>query len=177
MSEQQENSQAEESTSAAQAVEANSAIEAARQEAEKFKNEYLYLRAEFENYRKHAIKERSDLTKFGAERMAVELLNVLDNFERALQNEVNAENFQTFVQGVQMTATEFKNAFKKFGIEDIPSLGQSFDPQKHEALGTEETESVPEGMISREFKKAYKMHDKLIRPAQVMIARKPQATT
>jgi molecular chaperone GrpE len=177
MSEQQENSQAEENTSASQAAETSSAIEAARQEAEKFKNEYLYLRAEFENYRKHAIKERSDLAKFGAERMAVELLNVLDNFERALQNEVNVENFQTFVQGVQMTATEFKNAFKKFGIEDIPSLGQSFDPQKHEALGTEETESVPEGMISREFKKAYKMHDKLIRPAQVMIARKPQETT
>lgn len=177
MSEQQENSQAEQNSSAAAAADPGLAIEAARQEAEKFKNEYLYLRAEFENYRKHAIKERSDLAKYGAERLAVELLNVLDNFERALQNEVQADNFQTFVQGVQMTASEFKNAFKKFGIEDIPSLGQSFDPQKHEALGTEETDAVPEGMISREFKKAYKMHDKLIRPAQVMIARKPQATT
>ncbi|MFN7262833.1 MAG: nucleotide exchange factor GrpE [Pseudobdellovibrionaceae bacterium] len=149
----------------------NEELQAAQALADKFKNDYLYLRAEFDNYKKHSIKERSDLVKYGGERLAIELLGVLDNFERALEIQVTAENFQTFVKGVQMTASELKNVLSKSGIQEVPSLGSPFDPNVHEALGAEPTSETPEGHVVRVFKKPYKLHEKLIRPGQVIVAK------
>ena len=142
--------------------------------ADKWKNEYLYLRAEFENYKKNTIKERSDLIKFGSERLIVDVLGVLDNFERALATDVNAENWKNFVTGVQMTAQELKTALTRFGLSEVPSLGKEFNPIMHEALSSEETEDLPEGHITRVFKKAYKLHDRVIRPGQVVVAKKSE---
>lgn len=140
-------------------------------QAEKNKNDYLYLRAEFENYKKHAIKERSDLLKFGAERVMVELLNVLDNFERALETKATAENLNQYVKGIELTANELKSVLNKFGVSEVESLGKNFDPQIHEALSSEETTEFSPGQISRVFKKPYKLHDKVIRPGQVVVAK------
>lgn len=144
-----------------------------QEQSEKFKNDFLYLRAEFENYKKHAIKERSDLIKYAGERMAKDLLGVLDNFERALSTNVTAENFTTFKQGVEMTANELRTALGRHGITEVKTEGQ-FDPNVHEALSSEKTTAVPAGHIARVFQKAYKMHDKLIRPAQVVVAQSPE---
>lgn len=149
----------------------SSEIQKIQEQAEKYKNDYLYLRAEFENYKKHAIKERSDLIKFGAERMAKDLLGVLDNFERALSVQVTAENFNVLKQGVEMTAQELKNLLSKHGITEVKSEGVAFDPSHHEALSSEVTTAVPPGHIARVFQKAYRLHDKLIRPAQVIVAK------
>ncbi|MCE3009431.1 MAG: nucleotide exchange factor GrpE [Proteobacteria bacterium] len=146
-------------------------LQAAQATAEKFKNDYLYLKAEFENYKKHAIKERSDLLKYGGERLALEILGILDNFERALEVQVTAENFQTFVKGIQLTASELKSVLSKSGIQEVPSHGVAFDPNVHEALGAEPTTAMPEGHVVRVFKKPYKLHDKLIRPGQVIVAK------
>ena len=82
---------------------------------DKAKTDHLYLLAEFDNYRKNAIKERSDLMKFGAERLGRDLVGVLDNFERALALEVNAENYQQFVSGIKMTEQELISMLKKNG--------------------------------------------------------------
>lgn len=145
-----------------------------QQEAEKFKNEYLYLRAEFENYKRHSIKERSDLSKYGAERFIKDLLDAADNFERALAFEVTTENFQTFVQGIRMTQQEIRNLLTKHGVAEVPSEKVPFDPSFHEALGSEPSAEVEPGYVLRTFKKAYKLHDKLLRPAQVVVAKKPE---
>lgn len=142
--------------------------------AEKYKNEYLYLRAEFDNYKKHVIKERADLLKYGNENAFVELLNILDNFERALEVKIAPENLDAVVKGIKMTETEFKKTMNKFGVSEVETLGKPFDPAIHEALSAEETDLVPNGHVSRVFKKAYKLHDKIIRPAQVIVA-KPKA--
>lgn len=142
-------------------------------ELAKLKNEYLYLRAEFENYKKQAIKERSELIRYGGERLGREILDVLDNFERALETELSSENLESFRKGIQLTASELKNLLTRFGIQEIPSDGKAFDPEIHEALGGEETTQVEPGHIVRVFKKAYKMHDRLLRPGQVIIARPP----
>jgi molecular chaperone GrpE len=145
-----------------------------QEQAEKYKNDYLYLRAEFDNYRKNAIKERSDLVKYGSERFIRDLLTVLDNFERALQTQVTAENFSTYKQGVEMTATELKNLLTKHGVQELPSAeGQPFDPNVHEALSSEPNDKIPAGHVSKVFQKAYKLHDKLVRPAQVVVSQKP----
>jgi len=139
----------------------------------KAKSEYLYLMADFDNYRKNAIKERSDLTKYGSERFVREFLTVFDNFERALETEISADNVESFRAGVTMIAGEFKSLLQRFGVEEIKSEGEQFDPSKHEALSSEPREDLPAGHVARVFKKAYKMHDKLIRPAQVTVSTAP----
>ena len=145
-----------------------------QEQAEKAKNDFLYLRAEFENYKRNAIKERSDLTKYGGERFIRDLLEVVDNFERALQVQVSAENFTTFKQGVDMTAAELRNLLAKHSVVEVPSQGAPFDPAIHEALGAEPSDQIPAGHVARVFKKPYKLHDKVIRPGQVVVAKKPE---
>ncbi len=146
-------------------------VEEAKAEAQKYKNEYLYLLAEFENYKRQVAKERSDLRKYGAERLIVDLLGVLDIFEMALATEVTPETFANFRKGVEMTATELKNVLQRHGVSEAASEGQKFDPSIHEALGSEETNDVPPGTIVKVFKKPYKLHDRLIRPGQVIVAK------
>ncbi len=144
----------------------------AQQAAEKFKNDFLYLRAEFDNYKRNAIKERADLMRYGSERLLVEILGVLDNFERALETKITPETLPQYVKGVEMTAGELKGALQRFGVTEVPALGQNFDPLIHEAISSEETAQYEAGQISRVFKKPYKLHDKLIRPGQVVVAKK-----
>lgn len=144
-----------------------------QQQIDKYKNDYLYLRAEFDNYKRNVLKERSDLLKYGSERLLIEILGVLDNFERALEVKANQENLSTYVKGVEMTAQDLKSALAKFGVSEVPSQGAAFNPSVHEALSSEESTHVPEGHITRVFKKPYKLHDKLIRPGQVVVAKAP----
>lgn len=137
---------------------------------DKAKTDHLYLLAEFDNYRKNAIKERSDLMKFGAERLARDLVGVLDNFERALALEVNAENYQQFVSGIKMTEQELISMLKKNGIEEIPSKEMPFDPNHHEAISSEPTDQYPPGVITQVFRKPYKIYDRILRTGQVVVA-------
>lgn len=162
-----------EASAAADALSPEGKLAAAQELADKFKNEYLYLRAEFENYKRNVIKERSDLLKFGSERLAKDVIGVLDNFERALTSPVGPDTWQNFVQGVELTAKQLKEVLQKNGIQEVPSANVPFDPMSHEALGSEPTNDTPEGHITKTFAKAYKLHDKIIRPAQVIVARKP----
>lgn len=150
-----------------------SELDELKAQVEKYKNDYLYLRAEFDNYRRNVVKERSDLIKYGNERLLVDVLGVLDNFERALEFKVTPENLANFVKGMEMTQSELKSVLQKFGVTEVASQGQPFDPSIHEALSSEETDAVPAGSISRVFKKPYKLHDKVIRPGQVVVAKEP----
>ncbi len=152
---------------------ATSETEELKAQVEKYKNDYLYLRAEFDNYRRNVIKERADLIKYGSERLVVDVLGVLDNFERALEVKPNAENLATYSKGIEMTQTELKNVLQKYGVSEVQSKGLPFDPAVHEALSSEETSEVKPGFISRVFKKPYKLHDKVIRPGQVVVAKEP----
>ncbi len=140
-------------------------------QVEKFKNDYLYLRAEFDNFRRNVVKERSELIKYGSERLLVDILGVLDNFERALETRATPENISNFIKGIEMTQSELRSVLQKFGVAEVPSQGQPFDPAVHEALSSEETSAVKPGHISRVFKKPYRLHDKLIRPGQVVVAK------
>lgn len=139
-------------------------------EAEKYKTDYLYLRAEFDNYRKQMIKERADLLKYGAERLGRDLVAVLDNFERALSVKPSAENLQTYVKGIELTSQELKNVLSKNGIQEVPSEGLVFNPSVHEALSSEPTDKMQPGHVLRVFQKGYKLNDKIIRPAQVVVS-------
>ena len=148
-------------------------LEQSQEEALKWKNDFLYLKAEFENYKRNTLKERSELLKFGAERMVRDVLEVMDNFERALQVKLSPDTLQTFKVGVEMTAKELKEVLAKHGIQEVPSEGQPFNPSHHEAISSEATMAVPNGHVARVFKKPYKLHDKIIRTGQVVVAMAP----
>ncbi|NQY99194.1 MAG: nucleotide exchange factor GrpE [Bdellovibrionales bacterium] len=145
------------------------------EDIEKYKKDYLYLAAEFDNYKKNAIKERSQLVKYGNERLIREVLEVIDNFERALGVAPNADNFESYSKGMQMIHAELLSLLAKFGVSTSNPQGLPFDPNEHEALSSEETAEVGAGHVFRVFKKAYRLHDKLIRPAQVVVAKEPAA--
>ena len=150
------------------------ATEALKAEVEKYKNEYLYLRAEFDTYRRNMIKERADLTKYGNERLANEILNIIDNFDRALSTKPTPENMSSYVKGVEMTANEMKSTLSKFGITEVPSVGLPFDPNLHEAVGSDDQSDLPAGHISKVLRKPYRLHDRLIRPGQVVVSNGPK---
>lgn len=158
----------------ASSFDVSSEIKKLQEQSEKYKNDYLYLRAEFENYKRNAIKERSDALKYGSERIINEILGVADNFERALQTKVSPETLNNFVQGIEMTANELKAVLQRNGVTELKTEGAAFDPNFMEALSSEPTNDVPPGHVARVFKKAYKLHDKVIRPAQVVVAKKPE---
>jgi molecular chaperone GrpE len=144
-----------------------------RAELDKSKKDYLYLLAEFDNYRRNSIKERSDLTKYGSERFIREFLDLFDNFERALDVEVTGENYSNFREGIGLNIVELRSLLHRFGVEEVKAVGLPFDPNKHEALSGEPSTDIPVGHVVNVFKKAYKMYDKLIRPAQVTVAVAP----
>lgn len=151
-----------------------SETETLQAEVGKWKNEFLYLKAEFDNYKKNVLKERSDLLKYGAERVAKDMLEVADNFERALEFKITPDTVNNFKQGMEMTSKDLKDALAKHGIQEVPGLGQPFNPQYFEAISSEVTDKFAEGSISRVFKKAYKLHDKIIRLGQVIVATTPK---
>lgn len=150
-----------------------SELDLALEESAKWKKEFLYLKAEFENYKRNSIKERAELLKFGAERVSRDILDVVDNFERALQVKLSPETLQTFKVGIEMTAKELKEVLAKHGIQEVPSEGLAFNPAYHEAISSEPSSVVPTGHIARVFKKPYKLHDKIIRMGQVVVAAAP----
>jgi molecular chaperone GrpE len=140
---------------------------------------YVYLYADFENFKKRAIKERADAMKFGAEPMARELLQVVDNIERALSH-MPAGTDKTLVDGLKMTLNQFKAVLEKQGIQSVPTLERPFDPNIHEAVAQEASEH-PEGTVTQEHSRGYTIHGRLLRPARVVVssgpAGKSQATS
>ncbi|MDZ4677237.1 MAG: nucleotide exchange factor GrpE [Oligoflexia bacterium] len=141
----------------------------AKNELEELKKQNLYLRADFDNYRKQMIKERSDLIKFGSEPVIREFLNVLDNLELAANTELTTESLEKYKSGIQMIIAQFSKSLERFGVEAVDAKGQIFDPTMHEALTSSNNPDLPPNVVTQVFKKAYKLNGKIIRPAQVVV--------
>ena len=133
--------------------------------------DHLYLRAELENIKRQNIKERSQLLKYGGERLARDLLTTLDVFKSALEGEVTAENYKEFVKGIEMTAQSLTSNLEKHGITEVKALGLPFDPNTQEALSSEPSDEYPEGHVTQVFKAPFNFHDKLLRAGQVVVSR------
>lgn len=146
-------------------------------ELEKARKDHLYLLADFDNYRKNSIKERSELVKFGCERFIREFLDVYDNFERALATDLKSENLDSFKNGVKLIAEEIETLLQKFGVSECSAEGQAFDPSMHEALSSEPRADLTPGHVARVLRPGFKLHDKLLRPAQVTVAIAPAETS
>ncbi|RYZ83610.1 MAG: nucleotide exchange factor GrpE [Proteobacteria bacterium] len=132
------------------------------------KNKYLYLYADFENYKKRMIKERSDLIKFGWENVARDLLGVVDNLDRALQH-VPSGTDAKFKEGLEMIFGQFRASLEKQGVQSIQTKDAPFNPELHEAMG-QEPNSAPQGTITQVLTQGYTLHGRLLRPARVVVS-------
>lgn len=131
-------------------------------------NKYLYLYAEFENYKKRVVKERSDLIKYGWEKVARDLTEVLDNFDRAIAH--MPEDVDTNLRkGIQMIADHYRSTLEKQGVAEIATKNVAFNPELHEAMG-QEPSSSPAGSITQVLSKGYTLHGRLLRPAKVVVS-------
>lgn len=133
--------------------------------------------ADFDNFKKRAAREKQDAIKYAAEGVLSKLIPVLDNFEAALAAATPGEaaGLQSFKSGVAMIHQQFRNALAEAGVEEIEAAGKMFDPNVHEAVMEEESATAAEGQVLRQTRKGYKLRERLLRPASVIVARKPAA--
>ena len=140
-------------------------------ELETLTNQYLYLKADFENYKKQTLKERSELFRYGGEEFIRALINeVLDDFDRAYSDLDHTKSLENFKSGIDLIYKNLQKTLNKFHIEAHDPQGQPFNPNHHEALSRQPTDKVPKDHVLITFKKAYTLYEKLIRPAQVIVA-------
>lgn len=137
-------------------------------------DKYLRLVAEFENFKKRTTQEIQTRFKYANQAFALSIISGLDNLERALTQaqEEESEQLKEFVRGIDMVQQQFYDALKQYNIERINPRGEPFDPNLHEAVGVIETEEVEPDHISEVFQAGYVLHDRVIRPAMVQVAKK-----
>jgi len=140
-------------------------------ELEKFRELALRSSADLDNYRKRMSKEREEAIKFANSSFLERLIPVLDNFEFGLQAARSASSPVSILEGMKMVQKQFQDFLSSTGIEVIDATGQHFDPQLHEAISQEESKQVPDGIVIRQLRRGYKLRDRLIRPANVVVSK------
>jgi molecular chaperone GrpE len=132
---------------------------------------YLRLAAEYDNFRKRTAKQFASISESAIEDFALELLNILDNFERALSVDTKQTDAESLKKGVELIFGQLADLFKKKGVEPFDSVGEEFDPNYHEAMMTVETDEHEDGTVVSEFSKGYRLKDKVLRHAKVSVAK------
>ena len=155
--------------------EAQNQIEALTREKSAIYDQLLRRQAEFENFRKRLDRERAEIYQRTRAEVLLELLPVLDNFERALMSlETSGDDAEALHQGVALIHKQLKDAVTKMGLQPVESIGKSFDPNLHEAITVEPTDEHEENTIIEEFQRGYRLGDRLLRPARVKVAGTPE---
>lgn len=131
--------------------------------------------ADFDNFKKRQTKEKSDAIKFANEGVIKEILPVLDNLQRAL-GAAGADG-SSLLDGVKLVAKQMEDVLGKFGVTGFDAAGQLFDPARHEAVGSRPDADVPAQHVCEEFQRGYMLHDRLLRPALVVVSMGPQAAS
>lgn len=139
-----------------------------KKELGKLKAEYLRQLADKENLRKRLDREKSEFYQNALSNILIEFLNVLDNFERALQSDTQ-DTEESFREGVEMIYKMFMSVVTKQGVHPIDIKNTKFDPRFHQAFATEESDDVSEPMVGEEFQKGYTLNDRLLRPSLVKV--------
>jgi molecular chaperone GrpE len=152
-------------------------LDTAKRETEEANDRYLRALAELDNYKKRAVKEKEGIRKFANESLIKQILTVVDNLERAIDHSKTADNQDTkkdvdqIVEGVELTLKEILKILEKSGVCPIESIGKDFDPNFHEAVMQEETAEKSANIVLRELQKGYLMHERLLRPAMVIVSK------
>jgi molecular chaperone GrpE len=136
----------------------------------------LRTTADFDNFKKRAARERAEAAQSAVLGLVQKLLPVLDGFDMAQTAAQNpaGDKLASLQTGVAMIQTQLKNFISEAGVEEVDALGRAFDPALHEAISQQDSADAPEGRVLQQLRKGYKMRDRLLRPATVIVARKPE---
>lgn len=134
-------------------------------------DKFLRLAAEFDNHKKRTARQFEDIIKSANENLIVRLLDVADNFHRALEASQNSSDFDSLQKGTALIYQHLDDIMKKEGVEKIEALGQNFDPQLHEAMMQIESDQYPEGIIALEMSPGYRLNGKIIRHSKVAVSK------
>ncbi|MEG1583762.1 MAG: nucleotide exchange factor GrpE [Anaerovorax sp.] len=137
-------------------------------EDEEINVKYMRLAADFQNYKRRVEKEKSDIYAYANEKIVVEMLDVIDNFERAL--EIPSDGGGSFIEGMEKIFKQFKGVLEKSGVEEIQSMGEDFDPNFHHAVLTGQSQEYESEKVIEVLQKGYTLNKKVIRPAMVKVA-------
>ncbi len=139
----------------------------------------LRTTADFDNFKKRAARERQEAIKFANESLIQKIVPVLDNFEMALAaaHSSSTDGSKSLSEGVAMIHAQLRQALAETGLEEISASGQVFDPNLHEAVSQQESSEIAEGHVLQQLRKGYKLRERLIRPATVIVAKPPSEPT
>ena len=140
--------------------------EANSEEDEAVNTKYLRLMADFQNFKRRVEKEKSDIYAYANEKLVSQLLDVIDNFERALLHE---EADDSYVEGMKMIFKQLTGVLEKAGLEEINALGEDFDPNFHNAVMTEDNDDYDSGKVTEVMQKGYLLNKNVIRPSMVKV--------
>jgi molecular chaperone GrpE len=144
------------------------------EEVKSLNERYLRLAAEFENYKRLAQRDQRDQAKFANETLLKDLIPLVDNLQRAVDFSKSSAGSDQLTQGVQLTLKKFLETLSKFGVKQVSSVGEPFDPTRHEAVAKIESGNQPENTIIQEHQPGYLLHDRIVRPAMVTVAAAPR---
>ena len=142
-------------------------------EAEKFRDLALRTAADFDNFRKRAAREKDDAIRYANSSLLESLLPVMDNFELGLEAARSAPDAAAILQGLDMVSRQFRDFLSSAGLEEIKTDGAEFDPNVMEAVGHENDDKVAENGVLRQTRRGYKLRDRLLRPASVVVSKGP----
>ena len=137
-------------------------------------DKYLRLQAEFDNFRKRASRERLEFIKFANESLVMELVSILDDFERGIKSAEGKKDFQLLHQGVDMISKQLHRLLEDKGLKKINCLGEKFDAHQHEAIEVVEDETEQESALVEELQPGYTLNGRVIRPAKVKVVKKKE---
>ena len=143
-------------------------------EAAKLKDLALRARADLDNFRKRSLREKEDAIRYANNGLLEKLLPVIDNFELGLDAARNATDAASVLQGMSMVQRQLQDFIRSQGLEEVPTDGEAFDPNKHDAVSQEFSAEVPEGQVIRQVRKGYKLKDRLLRAASVIVSKGAQ---
>ena len=156
---------------------ADSQEKQAQEELQIYQDKYIRLAAEFENYKRRAQRDQSDAIRYANESLLKNLLSTLDNLERAIQCGKDAGASGALLEGVELTHKQFLETVGKLGVRQVSSTGSLFDPNMHQAVAQVESETVEPNTVVEEFQKGYFLHDRILRPAMVTVAKEKSDQT
>lgn len=145
-------------------------IEELQQKVSELQDRFIRSKAELDNFRKRAQREYGEIRQNTKSSTIMEFFSIFDHFQMAIDHAEQNSDFNTLKQGMDMILGEMKRTFEALGVTPMSTIGEEFDPNLHEAVAQEASENVPEGNIIRQWKCGYKMGDRLLRPAAVVVS-------
>src|SRR3990172_9605514 len=146
-------------------------LEAKKRQLDEEKDSYLRLNAEFDNFRKRTLKEKEEFVKYANEKLILELIDILENLERGIENAKKAENRDKLIEGMELIYKQLKNVLEKNGLVPIKALGEKYDPYKHEAMMQTPSDDSAEDIVLEEFSRGYMLNNKVIRYSKVRVSK------